>query len=248
MIISHSLAIILAAGSGSRLRPLTDDKPKCLVDFLGEPIIMRMINCLSMVGVENVVVVCGYKSDVLRKRLGENYAGVNIKYIENNIYDITNNMYSLWLAREYLYNGCYLIEGDIVCNRDVIDLMRQKGKNCSFWAGRRYHGDMDGCVLTENGEEKRIVKLQFERNPMPGEKPHQYKSTGILIINSDYGKKLAQWLDEDVKNGNTNIYYDLVISKHLEEKPIHIIDIDDKKWFEIDNFEDLKLAKEIFNK
>lgn len=243
---SHTSAIILAAGLGNRLRPLTDDRPKCLVDMLGKPIILRMIEQLASVGVEKATIVCGYRSDVLRERLGASQSGIKFDYIENEIYAETNSMYSLWMAREQLAEGGYLIEGDAICGDGLIQELSRLGTDKALWAGQQYRGDMDGCVLTEAGPEKRIVKQEIERNPVPGDKPHQFKSTGILSVSADYGAAFAGWLDADVEAGNVNIYYDLVIAKHLEEKPIHIMDIGTEKWFEVDSVEDLQIAERIF--
>jgi choline kinase len=205
-----------------------------------------MIEQLAAVGVTDATIVCGYRSDVLRDRLGKELSGINFTYIENEIYAETNSMYSLWMAREQLALGSYLIEGDAICGPGLIRDLAARGTGKTLWAGQQYRGDMDGCVLTEAGPDKRIVKQEIERNPVPGDKPHQYKSTGILSVNADYGAAFTQWLDDDVNAGNVNIYYDLVIAKHLEEKPIHIVDIGDEKWFEVDSVEDLQIAERLF--
>lgn len=243
---THETAIILAAGLGNRLRPLTDDRPKCLVRVLGKPIIVRMLEQLASSNVREATIVCGYRSDVLRAELGSETAGVKLKYIENEIYAETNSMYSLWMAREQLAAGTYVIEGDSLCGPGVIPALARCGTREAYWAGQQYRGDMDGCVLSESGPQKRIVKQEIERNPVPGDKPHQYKSTGILSVSPAYGAAFAQWLDEDVAAGNVNIYYDLVIGKHLDDLPIHIMDIGSEKWFEVDSVEDLRIAEALF--
>lgn len=246
MTMKHSSAIILAAGLGNRLRPLTNDRPKCLVNFLGKPIIVRMIEHLSSVGVKNITIVCGYRSDTLRERLKKEQIKTTLNYIENIDYATTNSMYSLWLAREQLAKGGFLIESDAVCDAGLITSLSRQGTANAHWAGRVYAGEIDGCVLTAEPQKMRIVKQEIERNPVPGPKPGQYKSTGILSLSADYGKALAEWLDEDVHRGNVNIYYDLVIGKHLAEKPVHIHNIGADLWFEIDTVEDLHQAEHLF--
>ncbi|MBN1851636.1 MAG: phosphocholine cytidylyltransferase family protein [Pirellulales bacterium] len=244
---SHTSAIILAAGLGNRLRPFTDDRPKCLVNFLGKPIIIRMIEQLSSVCVEEVTIVCGYCSDVLRKELGSKTCGIRVKYIENEKYAESNSMYSLWMAREQLARGGFVIEGDAVCGPRLIPGLAQRGVNQAFWAGQGYRGELDGCVLTRRVEDNRITKQEIVKNPVPGKKQNQYKSTGILSLSSDYGTSFTKWLDDDVAIGNINIYYDLVIAKHLEEKPIYIHDIGAEPWFEIDTIDDLAIAESRFH-
>lgn len=246
MFAGHSSAIILAAGLGNRLRPLTHDRPKCLVNYLGRPIIVQMIEHLASVEVKGITIVCGYRSDTLRKRLGTEHAGIELSYIENPYYATTNSMYSLWLAREQLAQGGFLVEGDAVCGFGLIKSLAEVKTNRAWWAGRVYAGEIDGCVLTVEPQGMRIIGQEIERNPVPGPKPRQYKSTGILSLSADYGQALAKWLDEDVRAGNANIYYDLVIGKHLAEKPIHIHDIGDALWFEIDTIDDLHQAEHVF--
>ncbi|MDY0168397.1 MAG: phosphocholine cytidylyltransferase family protein [Thermoguttaceae bacterium] len=246
MSLRHSRAIILAAGLGNRLRPLTNDRPKCLVDYLGKPIIVQMIEHLASVDVNYVTIVCGYRSDALRERLGKEHAGIALAYIDNPDYAATNSMYSLWLARGQLALGGFLIEGDAVCGPRLFKSLARMPTERAWWAGRAYAGEIDGCVLTAEPQSMRIVRQEIERNPVPGPKPGQYKSTGILSLSADYGQVLAEWLDTDVDAGNVNIYYDLVIGKHLDEKPIHIHDIGAEPWFEIDTVDDLRQAERLF--
>jgi len=244
----HSSAIILAAGLGSRLRPLTDNTPKCLVNFLGKPIIVRMIEQLSLIEVKNITIVCGYCSEVLQNYCGKKLAGIDINYIENKDFASTNSMYSLWLARNELSKGCYLIEGDTVCDQGLFTSLSNLNPDNSYWAGQPYYGNIDGCVLTVEPQTMRIAKLEIERNPIPGPKQNQFKSTGILSLSADYGKTLSIWLDVDVEIGNVNLYYDLIIGKHLIDKSIHIYNIASEPWFEIDSVDDLIKAEQIFQK
>jgi hypothetical protein len=75
---------------------------------------------------------------------------------------------------------------------------------------------------------------------------NQYKSTGVLKITSEYGELFSQWLDDDVQRGEVQIYYDIVIARHLEDAPIYIFDVTGSKWVEIDNLDDLRLAEAEF--
>lgn len=184
----HSSAIILAAGLGNRLRPLTDDKPKCLVDFLNKPIIVQMIEHLSGVGVKNITIVCGYKADVLRNVLGANQIGVSLNYIDNFDFATTNSMYSLLLAKDQLAQGTYLVEGDTVCGKELIVALSKTDTDKTWWAGQVYTGKIDGSVLTIEPQTSRVIKQEIVRNPIEGDKPNQYKSAGILSISTKYGK------------------------------------------------------------
>ena len=96
-------AIILAAGMGKRLKELTKDNTKCMVKVNGETLIDRLLGQLSGLGLNRVVIVVGYKGDNLISYIGDRYADkLNIEYVENPIYDKTNNIYSLALAKDKL--------------------------------------------------------------------------------------------------------------------------------------------------
>ena len=107
-------ALILAAGLGSRLRPLTDEVPKCMVKVNGVSIIDKQIQNLKENGVNELFVVTGYKGDILEKHIIEKYNALDIKILHNDVYDRTNNMYSLNMAKDYLYG-----EEFIMMNSDV---------------------------------------------------------------------------------------------------------------------------------
>ncbi len=112
-------ALILAAGMGTRLRPLTDKIPKCLVQVNGVPIIAKQIENLVDNGIKDIYIVSGYKSDMLDGVLKEEYPFVNM--IVNTNYDRTNNMYSAYLARDVLYgNEFILMNGDVFFDESVI--------------------------------------------------------------------------------------------------------------------------------
>ena len=106
-------AIILAAGTGSRLGPFTENNPKCLALINGVPILINMLTHLSDVGVEEAVIVVGYLKEKIYDKVGNSFNGMKISYIESDLYATTNNMYSLWLAREHLTEDIVLLESDV---------------------------------------------------------------------------------------------------------------------------------------
>ena len=107
-------AVILAAGLGSRMGSLTTSVPKCLVEVNGVPILFRSLRVLASAGVTEAVVVVGYEADQVRRRVGDTFAGMQIKYVDAPLFDQTNNICSLWDARRYLSEDILLIEGDVV--------------------------------------------------------------------------------------------------------------------------------------
>ena len=113
-------AVILAAGRGSRLHALTGDVAKCLVEVGGEPLLERALRALASQGVTEAIVVVGYMCDVVRERIGSRFAGMAIFYVEAPDYATTNNIRSLWDARDYLDRDVLLLEADIAFDASVI--------------------------------------------------------------------------------------------------------------------------------
>jgi len=118
--------VILAAGLGRRLDPLTQKTPKCLIEVNGTPIIINTLNLLTHYELERIVIVIGHLGNTIKKRLGNNFNGVPIKYVENKIFKKTNNVYSLWLVRNLLNLDTILIEGDIFFEAKTIKKLFSK--------------------------------------------------------------------------------------------------------------------------
>ena len=119
---SHAVrrAVLLAAGTGTRLQPLTAEIPKCLVEVAGETIIERALRVLGSQGITEAVIVIGHCGEAVRNRLGSRFAGVGISYVEAPDYATTNNIRSLWDARGALDRDLLLIEADLVFDAEVI--------------------------------------------------------------------------------------------------------------------------------
>jgi len=114
-------AVILAAGSGTRLKPLTDHSPKCLTEINSIPILINALENLDNLGIKNCTVVAGYFSEKIFKAIGSSFRNVQVSYILNEHYASTNDMYSLWLARHLLERGVLLLEGDIFFRYKTIE-------------------------------------------------------------------------------------------------------------------------------
>ena len=238
-------AIILAAGLGSRLKPLTDEVPKCLTEVNGKAILEHSLNILEKNGIDETVVVVGYLGDTVIDKIGHKYGNMKIAYLGNEIYDETNTMYSAWLAREYLEQGALLIEGDTVFEEALIRKVLQTPQDKTFWVGDRFRREYMGSMSMTDSK-NRIIDLKIVREELKEYKDNYYKSTGILKITPEYGKMFSKWLDDDVKKGNVQIYYDIVIGEHLKDAPISVCDITGGIWNEIDSLDDLRKTEKIF--
>lgn len=232
-------AIILIAGEGKRLRSLTDE-PKCFLKINGKTILENALDCLSREHFREVVLVTGYREDYVRK-IGKEFNGMKITYVNNPFFKSTNNMYSLYLAREHLSEGAVCFDGDVIFEEKILQCIMKHKENC--WAVDR-NKDLEGSVLTADKSGK-LVNVEIIRHKIVCS--DKFKSVAIIKISPELGLKLQSWLEEDVTQGNTNIYIDLVLGKRLKESNIHICDVSGFKWFEIDTEEDYMSAKALFN-
>ncbi len=240
-----TIAVILAAGLGMRLNPVTENMPKCLIKIGGRSLIERCISLFVKYGVKTFVVVTGFKGEKIRGQLGEDFSSARILYVDNPLYGSTNNIYSLWLAREYLENGAFIIESDVICEERVVEQI-MRSPHSSAWLVDRFKRGMDGCLLSADALE-RITSLKIVRTDLPEYTDSMFKSVGILKIDGATGKVLSSLLDKEIQDENKNIYYDLVFSKYIDMIPISICNIEGLRWAEIDNAADLQFAITLFS-
>jgi choline kinase len=141
-------AIILAAGMGKRLKELTRDNTKCMIEVNGETLIKRILTQLDILNLERIVLVIGYKGEKLASYVKSLHIKTEIIFITNPIYDRTNNIYSLYLAKEYLLEqDTLLLESDLIIEDGILDaLLESPDPNIVLVA--KYESWMDGTVVT----------------------------------------------------------------------------------------------------
>jgi choline kinase len=238
-------AIILAAGTGSRLKPLTDHAPKCLTEINGVPILVNTLRNLEQTGVSRCTIVVGYLEDVILSTVGNKFGEIEISYILNTRYSSTNDMYSLWLARYALESGCILLEGDIFFKAPTLLRALANNSDRSCYLAGRYNGKMDEILISADGHNL-IRSIDVLRGKAGEQSAHHYMSTGILIIQSAYGKLFSQWLADSVHSNDVHLLFDDVLSEHVHSKELYITEVEQKEWVEIDRIEDVAEAELTF--
>ena len=140
-------AIILAAGMGKRLGELTRNNTKCMVEVNGIPLIDRLLRQLANCELTRIVLVIGYKGEELRKHVGDSYRGIPIVYVENKLFDKTNNIYSLWMTRDLLVSeDTLLVESDLIFEDSIFDLVLNNPSE-NLAVVDRYQAWMDGTMV-----------------------------------------------------------------------------------------------------
>jgi HAD superfamily hydrolase (TIGR01450 family) len=235
-------AIILAAGIGSRLRPITDTKPKTLVKVNNKPILGYILEALYRGGIKEVVVCVGFKASEVINFCKNNYPKVKFYFIENKTFQETNNMFSLFLAKEFLNDDIILMNGDVVIEGQIIEqLVRQKETIVAVDGGKYREESMK--IIVRNGIIKNISK-EISKNESYGCSIDIYK-----IIKKDVGALVKEMQRIIEKNKNRNAWTEVMLDNLFSSGKIvaRPMDIKNKHWIEVDDYNDLLSAELLFN-
>ena len=247
-------ALILAAGTGSRLKQYTEKVPKCMVPVNGVPMIERAIDSLVEAGIKKLYIGLGYKAEVLKKFIADTFTterlnGMQIDFVENPVYDKTNNIYSLWLARSvFSQDDTLLLESDLVFSKDLIkNLVQAKDKNLAVVS--HYEDWMDGtCTILD--KENNILDFIGKNAQNPADVEKYYKTVNIYKFSRDFTESyylpfLQTFMDVFGKNN----YYETCLKFLAQTDPtlLKAFKVSGDIWYEIDNPDDLKAAEKRFN-
>jgi NDP-sugar pyrophosphorylase family protein len=240
-------AVILAAGLGSRLRPLTETRPKPLVEVHGTPILHNALANLAALGVTETTVVVGYRKDDIMASCGDTFDGMNITYVESSVFERTGSAYSLWLARDTLMNGdIFLLEGDVFFEKSaLIRLLDHEGNVAALDV---FDEMMSGSAVVLSGDgQVREFRMNQSRADLSAEP--LYKTINLFRFDADTLRDhLVPRLDDLVASGGGKAYVEQVLAGLIADGGLKIKGAlcDDLRWFEIDSTADLCVAERIF--
>ena len=231
--------ILLAAGVGSRLRPITNDIPKCLVPINDSSILHRVVNQFKQLDTKiNFHIVLGYKHELVINSFNDE----NINFIINDDYLTTNNMFSLSLALKNLDNSLDTIiaNADCVYDFDIIKMAYEQNKSGIFYDKNFFSAESMKIEVVNNKISKISKDIKKDQNT--------FTSIDLYHFCKDELEDLKVIISEYILSKELNLWTEVAIDKLLKFKNHFIspIDIENKNWFEIDNLEDLKSAQKIF--
>lgn len=241
-------AIILAAGMGKRLKELTKDNTKCMVKVNGVSLIDRMLHQIEKQKVDKIIIVVGYKGELLKDYIKTLNIKTPIIYVDNPIYDKTNNIYSLALAKDYLLKeDTLLFESDLIFEDSVLDALVKDSRKTLALVDK-YESWMDGtCVKLADDDtiEAFIPGKKLKYNELN----EYYKTVNIYKFSKEFSKRYyVPFLDAYQSALGENEYYEQVLRviTMLDESPIKAKRLNGQKWYEIDDIQDLDIATSIF--
>ncbi|MCJ8290179.1 MAG: phosphocholine cytidylyltransferase family protein [Crocinitomicaceae bacterium] len=235
-------ALLLAAGTGSRLMPITSNSPKCLTLVNEQSILERLVINLKKQGFKRLVVVTGYQENCIKDFLAKISGDLTIEFVYSPLYRTTNNIYSLWMAREIINEPFVLFEADLIFDVTLLDNMvypdRMATSSLLPW--------MNGTTVTVDASHQ--VK-GFHKNTTPiNVEEVKYKTVNIYSFSLQSWKAIVKRLDIHIEANNVNGYYETVIGELVADNRISLkaVDFDNKYWYEVDTVEDLKEAEKLF--
>ena len=247
-------ALILAAGMGKRLGRYTSGNTKCMLNINGKTLIERAIESLLDVGVKKLIMVVGYKGDNVKKFLSHDCKNPRIKemelvFIDNQIYDKTNNIYSLYLAvDEIKKEDTILLESDLIYESELIKrIVDDPAKN--LVAVARYKQWMDGTMvkLSDDGD---IIEFIEKKDFNYDENKRYCKTVNVYKLSKDFlNKEFVPFLRSYIEAYGENEYYELVLKiiAHIARNRLKALDVSDLSWYEIDDVQDLDIATCMFS-
>lgn len=241
-------ALILAAGFGKRLRPITDSIPKSMVEVNGTPLLVNALNNLVEIGITEIGIVVGHMADYIRENIGTEWKGVPVSYFENSRYLETNNVVSLYQATEFCDDDMLMLECDIYYHKEMLEMLKKGEGECSVLVSPFNPETMDGTVVEIHGDEvKGLILGKWQEEGF--DYTNTRKTVNMYRFTKDFVEKkympLIKWY---VENMGENSYYEKVLGSliYYKESDIRIVEVPEEMWCEVDDAEDLARAKARF--
>lgn len=232
-------AVILAAGIASRLRPLTDKTPKCLLKVGNKNILALTIDNIIANHISELIIVTGYLEQQIKDFVFSEYPQLNVKYIYNKFFDSTNNIYSLWLTKDHLLGeDMLLMDSDIIFDKNIITKLLASGyENCLALKRHKVHLEEIKTKVDSTGRINEIGKDVIPKEAI-GE------SIGIEKFSAELVNKLFTLLDyKMLVEKKVNLFYEAAFQELIEKgENIFVIDVTDNICMEIDTPHDLEVA------
>lgn len=241
-------AIILAAGMGRRLGEFTANNTKCMLEVNGVRLIDRMLGQLSKLNLSRIVIVIGYEGQNLKNYISKNYPDWPIVFVENPVYDKTNNIYSLWLARGYMAEDeTLLLESDLIFEDAALKAAVEcEYRDCALIS--KYETWMDGTMVRID-DDNNIVNFIPKKAFKYSDTDYYYKTVNIYKFSKEFVvDHYLPFLEAYIRVLGENEYYEQVLRviTLIDNTGIKALPITGMHWYEIDDVQDLRIAEAIF--
>ncbi|PYX11962.1 MAG: hypothetical protein DMG84_22800 [Acidobacteria bacterium] len=233
-------AVILAAGQGTRIRAVHGEHPKCLIEVDDKTILDHQIEALSMAGIDQIVIVVGYEKQQIIRHVKSRFdrCSLNIHFIENPIFANTNNIYSLWLAREWLRGDSFVcLNADVVLKRDILDSALRANAPISMIVDHAWR-DETMKVIISNG---RVIRMSKKIS----RKEFSATYIGITVFDHAIQGKFFRKIHNLIGAGRVNEFFNVAMQELADEGvQVGFTTTAGLPWAEIDDPLDLTFAQQ----
>jgi choline kinase len=235
-------AIILSAGQGSRLGHLTDDRPKCLIEFNGRSLLDRQLDTLAANGVDEAVVVTGFHDELVNAAIAARTAGPRVRTVYNPFYKVADNLGSLFVARHELEGNCLVWNGDTLVSEQLMRrVLSNDRQGICVTIDRKEGYDADDMKVVVDG----AGQLHAIGKRLPMEEVNA-ESIGLLAFRSGGAELFREWIEKVIRTSEgTTIWYLRVIHQIAQADTVWTFDINGEEWGEVDFPEDVENAREL---
>ena len=240
-------ALILAAGFGERLGPITRSIPKSMVEVNGTPLLVNALNNLTSMGIQDIGIAVGHMADYIKEHIGAEYKGARISYFENDRYLETNNVVSLYKALDFCDDDMLMLECDIYFHREMLERLAAGEGECSILVSPFDPKTMDGSVVRVDGD--RAEELILGKWQGQGfDYSMTRKTVNMYRITKSFTQKYMPLIAWYVENMGEQSYYEKVLGSllYLRECDIRTVEVPADMWCEIDDADDLARARARF--
>jgi len=234
-------AIILSAGQGKRLLPLTLERPKCAVTIHGQSMVEWQIDELIKCGIENICVVLGYGADTVEKLLDERYGRGSVHTFFNPFFSVSDNLASCWVVRTEMVEDFILLNGDTLFRAPVLEKLLDAAPHpITVTTDRKGSYDSDDMKVILDGE--RLVRIGKD---LPLDQVHA-ESIGMLLFRGEGVELFRRSVEEILRNpAALKRWYLSVIDELAQQTPVLTCCIEGLAWGEVDCAADLKHAEDV---
>jgi choline kinase len=234
-------AVLLAAGMGSRLGAGPDAVPKCLIEVGGKSLLQRLVAALLAHGVRRLVIVVGFRHELIREALETLPGEMTVELVHNAEYATTNNIVSLWMARDAVAESFLLVESDLVFAPALLEDMMVPDRVAIAPLLPWMQGTRVG--LAADGSLEAFYFPPFEAGS------GQYKTVNIYSLSHATWRKICERLGEFIDSGRVGVYYEHAFAELLSSGDIHFkgVQFPNDQWYEVDTPADHAEANRLFS-
>jgi len=231
-------AIILSAGQGSRLGHLVDNGPKCLIDFTGRTLLDRQLDTLAANGIDEAVVVTGFRDDAVEAALAARTGGPKVRTVFNPFFKVADNLGSLYVAREELGGDCLVWNGDtLVSDALMARVLANKQTGICVTVDRKDAYDADDMKVVEEGGRLKEIGKRIKTGV-------NAESIGLLAFRAGGAERFREAIERAMRTPEgTTIWYLRVIHHLAQHGEVWTFDINGEEWGEVDFPEDVDAAQ-----